>query len=40
MVSQRRINLGIDGLIITFTQARLSLGSDVRHSVLKAIPKN
>jgi len=39
MVSWRQINLGIDGLIIAFTQARLSMGSDVRDSVLKATPK-
>ena len=34
------MNLGIDGLIINFTQARLSMGSNVRDSILsKRHPK-
>ena len=39
MVSRRPIGLGIDGLIIFFTQARLSMGSNVRCSVLTATSK-
>ena len=33
------MNLGIDGLIVILTQARLSMGSDVGDSVLKATPE-
>jgi hypothetical protein len=39
MVSWRLMNPGIGGLIINFTQARLSMGSDVRNSVLKVTSK-
>jgi hypothetical protein len=39
MVSRRPIGLGIDGLIIFFTQARLSMGSNVRCSVLTVTSK-
>ena len=39
MVSWRQMNLGTDDLIIIFTQVGLSMGSDVRNSVLKARPK-
>jgi len=39
MVSWRQMKRGIGGLIINFTQARLSMGSDVGNSLLKVTPK-